>query len=142
MSVVRDPDTGQVVHTSPQRPVDHNPATLALCHEQIDRLCSALDDALPNLEALTTAAANAEADWQKARNTRLVLLASDQAGKSRSERMTVGIMDATADLACESEHRAHLLADKVLRSHREYLHTLRSQLSAQQTIARALGGLT
>ena len=141
MRTVVDPDTGEIVSLSTTRP-DHNPASLAEVHELVAHYCEALDDALPDLNLMTTEAAGIEADFIHARATALVGLVGADAGKARGDRMTVGEREARADLAAEDEHRLHLLASARVRAHREYLHTLRSQLSAYQTVARALGGLT
>lgn len=140
MRTVIDPETGEIVPLSNTRP-DFNPGTLGETHELIAHYCQALDDAIPELNTLTGEAAGIEADWQHAYNSALVGLVGADAGKSRVDRMTVSEREARAALMAEDEHRLHLMAQGRLRAHREYTHTLRSQLSALQTIARAIGGV-
>jgi hypothetical protein len=140
---VVDPTTGETVELHTTRPADtHNPADVAACHEAIARYCIALDTALPEMETLTVLAAETEADWLYARASALIALADRDVDKAKTDRMTVGEREARADVAAHTEHRLYLLAGLRLRTQREYLHSVRAQLSAAQTIARALGDIT
>lgn len=136
MRSVVDPETGEVVDTYTVPP---NPQNVAEVGEHIEQYRAALDEALPDLDFLTREAADAEADWLLARSTALVELAAANAGRPKGERVTVGVLDAQADLAAHEEHRRFLIAREAVRAKREYLHTLRAQLSAQQTLGRLVG---
>jgi hypothetical protein len=131
---VVDPTTGEVVPTLPSRPPEPlDPGQISDIAERILRYTQELEDALPDLDAATSAAADAEADWLEARARAVIAVADEHPS------LTVGERDARADVVAADARRAFLIAREAVKAKREYLHSLRAQLSACQTLARLLG---
>ncbi len=134
---VLDPSTGELVPTLSSRPAEPiDPGAISDVSERIVRYTQALEDALPDLDTATRFLADAEADWLESKAKAVVHFADSFPGLTVSER------DARSDLECLDERRAFLIARESVKAKKEHAHSLRSQLSAMQSLARLLGDVT
>jgi len=97
---------------------------------EIVRLCDRQEKAQVALAGLSKKAAEAEADYRKARAAALVRLKMDA-----SPRVPVAVLEAHADLEAHDAYVARRLRESDRDVTQEALRSCRSQLSALQTLA-------
>ena len=120
--------------TAQKYPAHTRPLAQAEVEERIQRVIEEMERHTEEYDDLSSRAANADADYK--RQSARALLAVIQHG----EKMTVSERGARADLMCEEEYRAHLLATAARNSKREYLTTLRAHLDALRTLNASIRG--